>query len=444
VTAIARPEPAARGLPGVLARAPLWQLAAYAAAVAFAVYFCMYAFRKPFDAVKFGGQKFLGTDLELKTACVIAQLVGYTLSKYLGTKVCSEAAAGRRAYLLGGLILCAEAALLLFGLAPPALKPLAMFLNGLPLGMVWGLCVRYLEGRRASEVMVAGLSCSYVIAGAATRDIGRDLVMSAWGVPEAWMPVVTGLLFLGPFALAVALLNQLPPPSAADVAARAPRATMDGRQRRAFLAHFGAGFGMLLAAYFFLTALRDFRDHYGAELFDALGLGAERAIFTRTELWATFGVMGVLAVLNLFRDHRRALVAVYAVIVGGFGLVGAATVAFRAGALPAYWWMAAVGLGTYLAYVPFGAVLFERMMAASRFGGTAVFAIQFADGIGYTGSVLFQVLRDFAFGRFDRLEFFVPAALAVSALGVLLMTASGVLVIRTATAARAPSDGPDT
>lgn len=462
-----------RGLAGALARGPLWQLTVYAIAVAFCTYFCMYAFRKPFDAAKFyatdaDGQvlrepvldlngrpktekktaadgtetevpktnpvamKYPGTRIDLKTMCVIAQVIGYCLSKYLGTKVCSEVPAHRRAYLLLGLIVFAECALLLLAVLPPALRPLAMFLNGLPLGMVWGLCLRYLEGRRASEVMVAGLSCSYIIAGAATRDIARDVVMGAWGVGEAWMPAVTGVLFLGPFVLAVLLLNQLPPPSAADVAARSERVTMDARQRRAFLAHFGVGFGMLLAAYFFLTALRDFRDHYGAEIFDAIGLGDQRAIFTRTELWAMLGVILAIAVMNVIPNHRRALVAVYAIIVGGFALIGVTTVAFQANAISGYWWMAGVGLGMYLAYVPFGAVLFERMMAASRFGGTAVFAIQLADGIGYTGSVLFQVFRDLAFGQFNRLEFFVPYAIVVSVVGVLMMTASGVLVVRTA------------
>jgi hypothetical protein len=468
------PSPPLRGLSGRLARAPLWQLAAYAAVVAFCTYFCMYAFRKPFDATKFyavgsdgkvirepvyesdgrpvmekkTGEdgvvrevqktnpiavKFLDTRLDLKTMCVIAQVIGYCLSKYLGTKVCSEVPARRRAYLLVGLILFAQGALVLFGYFPPPLKPVAMFLNGLPLGMVWGLCVRYLEGRRASEVMVAGLSCSYIIAGAATRDIGRNIVMGAWGVPEQWMPAVTGLLFLGPFVLAVTLLNQLPPPSSADIAARSERVTMDARQRRAFLAHFGIGFGLLLAAYFFLTALRDFRDHYGAEIFDALGLGDQLAIFTRTEVWALLGVVVAIAVLNLIRSHRWALVTVYGVIVGGFALIGTATIAFRAELISGYWWMAAVGLGMYLAYVPFGAVLFERMMAASRFNGTAVFAIQLADGIGYTGSVLSQLFRDVAFGHFNRLEFFAPGALVVSAVGVLTMSASAVLVIRTAT-----------
>jgi hypothetical protein len=464
-----------RGLRGALSRAPLGVLVVYAATVAFCTYFCMYAFRKPFDAAKFyavdsDGQilrepvfdptdgnpvmvkktdaagvehqvqktnpvavKYLDTRIDLKTMCVIAQIFGYCLSKYLGTKVCSEVPAHRRAALLIGLIVFAQCALLLFANLPPALKPLAMFFNGLPLGMVWGLCVRYLEGRRASEVMVAGLSCSYIIAGAATRDIARDLVMGQWSVSESWMPAVTGLLFLGPFVLFVLLLNQLPPPSAEDIASRSERVTMDGKQRRAFLAHFGIGFGLLLAAYFFLTALRDFRDHYGAEIFDAIGLGGQQAIFTQTELWALFGVIVAIAVLNVIQNHRRALCTVYAVMIGGFALIGVATIAFRTGALPGYWWMAAVGLGIYLAYVPFGAVLFERMMAASRFNGTAVFAIMLADGIGYTGSVLFQLFRDLAFGHFNRLDFFVPYAIGVSVAGVLLMTASGVLVIRTAT-----------
>jgi hypothetical protein len=419
-----------------LAPAPVGVLAAYGVAAAFAVYFGMYAFRKPFDAVTFTGLRFLDTRVELKTACVVAQILGYMLSKYLGTKFCSEVRSSRRAVWLVGLILFAEAALVLFANLPADWKPVAMFLNGLPLGMVWGLCVRYLEGRRASDAMIAGLSCSYVIAGAVTRDVGRDLVMKSWGVAEAWMPAVTGGLFLGPFALAVVLLNQLPEPSAADIADRAARPTMGREQRRAFLRQFGVGFGLLLAAYLFVTAFRDFRDHYGAELFQSLGLGDRRAIFTRTELWAMLGVVVAIGGLNLVRGHRAALWCVYAVIVVGFAVIGVATAVYQAGMIDAFAWMAALGVGQYLAFVPYGAVLFERLMAASRFAGTSVFAIQLADAIGYTGSVLSQLVRDLAFGEFDRLAFFVPAAYVVSASGVVLMTASAALTVRRAVPSR--------
>ena len=74
----------------------------------------------------------------------------------------------RRAITLVTLMVWAELALIAYGLVPNNLKVIAIFFSGLPLGMVWGLCIRYLEGRRASEVMVAGLSCSYIIAGAAS------------------------------------------------------------------------------------------------------------------------------------------------------------------------------------------------------------------------------------------------------------------------------------
>lgn len=422
------------GLSGLLSRAPLPLLIAFSMAVAFGTYFCMYAFRKPFDATEFKAVKFAGSPIDLKTMCVISQVVGYCLSKFFGVRVCSEVSARYRGWLLVGLIVWAGSALLLFGLLPHDLKPLAMFLNGLPLGMVWGLCIRYLEGRRGTEVMIAGMSCSYIIAGAITRDLGRDVVMRQWGVAEEFMPVVMGLLFLLPFAGFVWLMGRIPPPSAADVAARGERATMTRTSRRAFVAHYGVGFGLLLAAYFLLTAFRDFRDHYGKEIFSALGpeYGDGKGIFTRTEWWAGFASLAALALLNLIRNHRVALVAVYAVIGSGFALVGVGGVLYFAGVVDGFWMMVLFGVGLYLAYVPYNAVLFERMMAAPRFAGTAAFAIQLADGIGYIGSVSIQLLRDFAFGGFDRLQFVVPLGLVVSAAGVLLMTASGLLCVRRA------------
>src|SRR5262249_15429469 len=182
--------------------------------------------------------------------------IGYALSKYLGIKVCSEATHGRRAGLLVGLILCAEAALLLFALTPPTVQVVALFLNGLPLGMVWGLVVRYLEGRRTSEFLLAALSCSFIVSSGVVKDVGRFLMKC--GVSEAGRPVAVVLLFLPPFLASVWFLDQLPPPDVADVAARARRQSMNSRQRRDFTWQFLPGLVLLLVVYFFLTAYRDF------------------------------------------------------------------------------------------------------------------------------------------------------------------------------------------
>ena len=51
-----------------LGKAPSWKFSIYAMGWAFATYFCMYAFRKPFGAATFEGLKFLGTEITLKNA----------------------------------------------------------------------------------------------------------------------------------------------------------------------------------------------------------------------------------------------------------------------------------------------------------------------------------------------------------------------------------------
>jgi phosphonate degradation associated HDIG domain protein len=382
----------------------------------------MYAFRKPFTAATFSGLHFFGTTLDLKTAFVISQIIGYTLSKYVGIKVCSEATPGRRVWLLVGLILWAEAALLLFAVAPPSLQVVAMFLNGFPLGMVWGLVVWYLEGRRTSELLLAALSCSFIVSSGVVKDVGRWLMVSQ-GVSEAWMPFTAGLLFLPLFFASVWFLNQLPPPNAADEAARVRRTPMDAGQRRRFIRRFFLGLSLLIVSYLFLTAYRDFRDNYGAELFGELGYHGQ-GLFSRTELPVAFIVMGAMALLNVIKDNRLGLLGAFGLAIGGLLLTGAATLLLDLEWIGGLAWMILVGLGAYLAYVPFNSMLFDRLMAWTRAGGTAVFTIYLADAAGYTGSVGVQLYKDLAQTNTTRLDFFRAFTYALSLLGATLLAAS--------------------
>ena len=440
-----------RPFTALLEKAPGPFFVAYAIAAAFTTYFCMYAFRKPFAAAKFEGLTFFGSDVELKTAIVISQIIGYAMSKYIGIKVCSEITPARRAFMLIFLVLCAEAALVLFGLLPNNLKVIAIFFNGLPLGMVWGLIVWYLEGRRTSEVLLAGLSCSYIISSGIVKDIGRAFIegtAATWwaGIPiiglpisrmfgqvsEAWMPAVTGLHFLPVFLVAVWLLNQLPRPTAADVAARGRREPMRHADRIAFLKQFGLGMLFLCLAYCFLTAYRDFRDNYQVEIFDGLGYSYKenRAIISKAETIVMFGVMAALAMLNLIKSNRMGLMAAFAVMTTGVGLLGVSTVLFETKIISGFWWVILTGLGSYLAYVPYGSVLFERLLASTRFVGTAVFAIYLADAIGYTGSVGVQLYRDLAHSEVSRLSFFRGFTYFMSVLGFVCLSSSCLYFIR--------------
>jgi hypothetical protein len=394
-----------------------WRSNLAASGLAFATYFCMYAFRKPFAAASFEAAPWLG--LDLKTLFVTSQVLGYTVSKYLGIKWVSEVSRARRLHMLLGLIAMAELSLLGFAVLPAPGKVAAIFCNGLPLGMIWGLLVRYLEGRRASELLLSGLSCSFIIASGIVKDVGRWLMAS--GVPEYWMPAAAGLLFVAPLVISATLLDRMPDPDREDEAEREARPPMRALERRAFARQFLPGLILLGLVYLGLTAFRDFRDNYGIELFAELGYVNQPALFSRTELPVALCVLLLLGTLSAVRQRLLGLWAVFGMMIAGLALVGVATLALDRQWLQGQSWMVCVGLGGYLAYVPFSSFLFDRIMAATRFAGTAVFAVNLADAVGYSGSVGMLLYKDLLAADLSRLSFFKTFSYALSLGGCVLL-----------------------
>ncbi len=403
-----------------LGRASPAAFSSYAVAAAFGAYFSMYAFRKPFAAATFSGLEVGGIDL--KIALVISQVLGYAISKFVGIKLVSELPPARRAATLVGLVAFAELALLAFAVLPPGGKVVALFFNGLPLGAVWGLVFGFLEGRRTSEILGAGLSTSYIVASGAVKSVGGWLLER--GISESFMPFVTGLLFAGPFVLAVWLLRQLPPPNKEDVLARTARAPMHARERSAFFGRFAFGLVTLTGLYMFLTAYRDFRDNFAAEIWVALGWGDAPAVFTYSELPVALGVMVALAGVCRIRDNRRAFLVIHAMMMMGTALIGLATLAFDLGLVEGLPWMIALGLGLYLAYVPYGCVLFDRLIAATGAVGTSVFMIYVTDAFGYAGSILVLLARHFTDAELSWLAFFRGFSYVTAALCTVSFLAS--------------------
>ena len=389
------------------ASAPVF--ASVAIAAAFTAYFCMYGVRKPFAAAAWDGELSLyliiGTyTISRKNFYIIAQVLGYCLSKFIGIKVISEMGGRRRALALVLFIVFAELALVGFALTPAPYNALLLFCNGLPLGMVWGLVFGFLEGRRLSEVLGAGLSASYIVASGAVKSLGAWLIKV--GLPDVWMPAVTGALFLPPLLLAAWTLARLPPPSVEDERLRTQRAPMDGPTRRRFVRAYAPGLLFLTALYVLLTAYRDFRDNFATDIWEALGYADAPEILALSELPITIGVLLALALVMAIRDNRRALLVIHGLMLAGSLLIIAATALWQAGALGPVAWMILIGLGLYVGYVPFGCVLFDRLIATVGVVGTAGFMIYVTDAFGYAGSVSILLYKDFGQPDLSWLAFF--------------------------------------
>src|SRR3954471_3414636 len=394
---------------------PRWQLSLYAAVCSFCVYFCMYAFRKPFTAAGYNGISFLHVDY--KVWLVSAQVIGYMLSKFYGIKFISSMHGPRRANTIVILILFAWIALLLFAITPAPYNIIFLLINGFPLGMIWGLVFSYLEGRKTTEFTGAVLSVSFISSSGVVKSTGKWLMLD-WNVSEFWMPFVTGAIFVLPLMLFTFLLNHLPPPSPADVAMRHERKAMTKSERKAFVAAFLPGLIMIVFTYMLLTILRDFRDNFANELFTELGFGNNASIFTQTEVPVSIIVLLCMAFLVLEKNNFKAFVINHLIIIVGYALALLSTILFINHSITASYWMVLVGTGLYLSYVPFNCLYFERMIATYRISANVGFVMYISDSFGYLGSVLVLFGKQLAGGNISWLSFFENAVIIISLVGI--------------------------
>ena len=390
----------------------------------FCAYFSMYAFRKPFSAATFDVVEGWSFVLDYKIALVLAQVAGYALSKMIGIKVIAEMDPLRRAGAILVLIGLSWLALVAFALIPAPWNVAALFFNGLPLGMIFGLVFGFMEGRRVSEVLGAMLCSSFILSSGVVKSIGV-LMMTSGHVSAFWMPAAVGVVFMPLLAVSVWILSLLPPPSAEDEAQRTIRAPMNGAERSAFLRRYAPGLILLVLSYVMLTAFRDFRDNFAAEIWTALGFGKSASVFTASEVPVAVISLAALAAVMAVRDNLKALLVIHGVVVAGFLLLGLSTLAFQSGLLSPLTWMILAGAGLYMSYTPFNAMLFDRLVAVSGQVGTAGFLIYVADSSGYVGSVALLLWRNFGGVTLDWLQFFIQAAYGTSIIGAVLVTGAG-------------------
>ncbi len=403
------------------ASSPLFIL--YATGAAFMTYFSMYAFRKPGAVGTFMSVEGWDYQIDYKTAIILAQVIGYALSKWLGIKVISEMSKQRRAVAILLLVCLSEVALIMFAVLPPQFGVVALFLNGVPLGMIWGLVFSYLEGRRTSEILGVGLCTSFIFSSGAVKSIGKYLMLD-WGVSEMWMPAVTGALFIAPLFLFVFLLSQIPDPTDADVADRQKRVPMDSASRKAFFIKYAVGLSLLVATYVLLTAFRDFRDIFAAEIWIALGYGGAPEMFTVSEIPSSVGILVVLGAMMFIRNNLLAFKVYHGLIILGLASLGLSTLAYQSGAIGGVAWMMILSMGLYLAYIPFNCILFDRLMAVSKSMGNAGFLIYVADSSGYLGSVGLLLYKSLMVQDIAWLPFLQDFSLITAVAGCVLIAIS--------------------
>lgn len=381
----------------------------------------MYAFRKPFAVATFEGLSVFGVDY--KIVLIIAQVLGYMLSKFIGIKLISELRAERRLVYLLSMIFVAEMSLVLFGLVAAPYNFIFMFVNGLSLGMIWGIVFSYVEGRKFTEILSIALCSSFILSSGVVKSAGL-LVMENRNVSEFWMPAVTGAIFLLPFIIFAWLLEKMPAPTSEDKILRKERKPMTKRERRNVFITFMFPILILVFFYMGLTALRDFRDNFSREIWDAVGFQGNAAVFTLSEVPVAILVLCLVGSMGFIKNNQKAFVSYHYLLILGTVIVGLGTFLFQAQLINPMLWMIAVGFGLYVCYVPFNGIFFDRMIATFRINGNAGYLIYIADAFGYLASVAVLLYKNFGQGSLSWLNFFITGTYVISILGCLISIVS--------------------
>lgn len=387
-----------------------------ASLASFGVYFCMYAFRKPFAVASFEGLQYWGVNY--KILLIIAQVLGYTLSKFVGIKIIAEMKSRKRIFFLIGFILSAELALLGFALVPPPYNILFLFLNGLPLGMIWGIVFSYIEGRKATEILGVILCSSFIVSSGMVKSVGK-YVLDSLHISEFWMPFVTGLFFIVPLFFFGYLLERIPPPSEDDIDLRTERNPLNSRERKQLFKKFSLPLVLIIIFYTLLTAVRDFRDNFARELWDSLGFENSASIYSLSEIPIAVTVLIILALIGGIIDNKKAFNYYHCILFLGCLAVIFSTIGFQSGAIGAVAWMIISGFGMYICYVPFNGLYFDRMISTLKINGNVGFLIYVADAFGYLGSVLILLYKNFGQKDLPWLQFFIYILFASAMLGMI-------------------------
>lgn len=395
----------------------------YIASIAFLTYACMYGLRKPFMVAEFEGLRLWGMDF--KSILIISQVAGYALSKFMGIRIISEMRRSRRAFSIVFLTGFAEAALVLFGIVPSPWNILMLFINGVPLGMIWGLVFSYLEGRKTTEFLGSVLSVSFIVSSGFVKSIGKSLMMHL-SISEFQMPWITGLVFYIPMLLLVWLLDKSPEPGKEDETLRTKRVPMDRNMRYSIFSRYAPGLILLIASYVLLTIFRDLRDNFAAEIWQSIGVTGNSMIFTYSELPVALIVMAIMSLLMLVKNNNKALQMNHYIIMAGFLLTGFSTLLLSAGIISPTAWMILLGLGTYMGYLPFNCILFDRLVAAGGTAANAGFFIYVADSFGYLGSVSILLFKNFSNYNTSWFNFLINSSMNLALTGIILVTASAI------------------
>lgn len=369
----------------------------YIGFICFAVYTCMYAIRKPFTGFIF--QEQLG-GINIKNWLVISQLAGYLMSKFFGISFIGNLNKEKRVTYLHLCLITASMPLFFLNITPHFIWPLLFFINGFPLGLVWGIVFSYAEGRNFTELIGSILACTFIF----SSGFVKSLAITIHTHFHLNIPLTLGLIALGANITAFILsyfLKTMPPPDADDELRNTKRKSLSKEERKKV---FLASASLVIPAIFMysiFTILRDIRDNFTAEILQADHIYSANSIASIETLLSIFLIFSI-PFLTIIKSHYKAIMIIFIICLAGSALNIVGTLLYNAHLCSGITFFLCSGLGLYCGYILINISLMDRIIGFNKTQANAGFLMYTADAAGYIAS--FCIMLFMIFGNFHHID----------------------------------------
>ena len=404
---------------------PDWIFVLWAGGTALLSYSLVYALRKPFTAAEFEGLQVFGMDYKIVVS--IIQLLGYVSAKLLGIKYISELRPeGRLKFIIGSAAL-SEISLIAFGLLPMPYNIMALYFNGLSLGCMWGVIFSFLEGRRTTDILASIMGVSMALSSGVAKSLGL-YTLNVLHVSEFWMPALIGAIAFPLLCFTGWMMTRFPQPTAADIASRSIRVTLNGHQRWALFRRFMPLLIILFAANLLLTVQRDIKEDFIVCIIDVSTVSSWA--FAQIDSIATLVLLATFALLSTTYDHLKVLCILLVLSTCGMGTLAFLGANFEQVGLPTTIWLFLQSLCLDMAYLSFQTIFFERFIACFKIKGNVGFFIITIDFVGYLGTLALLLFKEFYASHIDWASFYNSMSLYIGIVCCLAFIGSLVYMIQ--------------
>lgn len=400
-------------------------LVLWAGGAALLSYSLVYALRKPYTAASFDGLTLLGFDY--KVAVTTIQILGYVIAKFFGIKIISELKKENRFRFFVVSALLAEAALIGFGWLSAPYNVIAMFVNGMSLGCMWGIIFSFIEGRKITDILASLLGVSMVFSSGFAKSLGL-FAMNEWHINPFWMPAVIGGVALPALVFMGYMLKILPHPTAEDIALRNERVVLDANGRKQIFLNYRLILILLFVGNFMLMVLRDVKEDFLVNIIDMSGHSSW--LFAQIDSIVTLIILGLFALFAFFRSNIKALLSLMAMVIMGCSCMTYVSFYYETLDLQPITWLFIQSISLYIAFLTFQTLFFDRFIACFRIKGNVGFFIAMIDFVGYLGTVSLLSTKELLNIDLDWFSLYNHVACIVGAICVILFSASGLLIYR--------------